>query len=68
MYEPLAKNSITERVPFDGNATKDQEVFEGLETVTVEAGRAPERRLDPSSARPDSSGWPSLLTLHAPRR
>jgi hypothetical protein len=66
MYEPLAKNSITERVPFDGNA--NQEAFEGLETVTVEAAGVPERRLDPGSARPDSSGWPSPLTPRAPRR
>ena len=51
MYEPLAKNSITERVPFTGIAGENQ-ALSAWESVAAEPAHAPIRFPETARVRP----------------
>ena len=66
MYEPLAKNSITERVPFTGIAGEKQ-ALSAWESVAAEAAHAPIRFPETGPARPDLDRRPNRSILQALR-
>lgn len=67
MYEPMAKNSITERVEFTGVAILDHAALEGWEAVAAEAAHAPQAYPDTGSFRPNLERRSTRPTLQAIR-
>ena len=67
MYEPFAKNSITERVMFTGIASEPHQAPEEWESVYAHSARAPQSLSETGSARPDPERRPGRPKLHAIR-
>ena len=67
MYEPFAKNSITERVQFTGIASESDQALETWESVSAHAASQPPAHPEPGSAQPDLDGRSQRPRLHAIR-
>lgn len=67
MYEPIAKNSITERVAFTGIASEDHQTDVGWEPVSERKAHAPRKLQESGSASPDPDRRPSRPNLYAIR-